>query len=209
MGGRVNADNLVHREALMARELQARNPSTMNVEMFANHDGDHALRALLRLLDEDGDGQLSVQEKQHARIVIFGHSWGASEAVNLANRLDRLSIPVLLTVQVDSVQKQKENDRRIPANVLEAVNFYQSEGMLHGRAKIQAADPAKTHVLGNYESNYREHPVALDGYPWFARAFMRPHIEIENDPQLWKTIEELIVTQLAEPLPATRPKPGN
>ena len=196
MGGRVGADNLVHREALMARDLQQQHPLALNATIFANHDGDHALRTVLRLLDGDGDGHLNDREKQSARIVIFGHSWGASETVTLANRLATLGIPVLLTVQVDSVQKQDENDQRIPANVHEAINFYQSEGLLHGRVLIEAADPGKTRVLGNFQSSYRAHPVSCAGYPWFARAFMHSHIEIENDPKVWAKIEALILTKL-------------
>jgi hypothetical protein len=209
MGGRVGANNLVHREALLTRDLQQQHPLTLDASIFANHNGDTALRLVLHLLDRDGDGQLSESEKQAARIVIFGHSWGASETVNLADRLAVLGIPVLLTLQVDSVQKQKENDRRIPANVHEAINFYQTEGLLHGRTRIEAADPARTHILGNFKSDYRSKPVSCAGYPWFARAFMRPHIEIENDPQVWSTIEALILTKLPPPETLRASHPGH
>jgi hypothetical protein len=92
---------------------------------------------------------------------------------------------VLLTVQVDSVQKSHQNDGSIPPNVREAINFYQSESVLHGRSFIEAMDPEKTASLGNYESTYRTNPVSCAGYLWFARAFMKPHIEIENDPSVW------------------------
>ena len=54
------------------------------------------------------------------RIVIFGMSWGASEAVTLARQLEADDIPVLLTVQVDSIAKIGEDDELIPANVSEA-----------------------------------------------------------------------------------------
>jgi hypothetical protein len=47
-----------------------------------------------------------------------------------------------------------------------------------------------------YESNYREHPVSCADYPWFARTFMRPHIEIENDPSVWNRIEGLIRAEI-------------
>ena len=203
MGGRIKGDNFVHMEARMAKELQQRYPLAVHAAVFANHDGHVALRTVLQLLDKDRDGRLSSQEKEAARIIIFGHSWGASETVTLARRLNQLSIPVLLTIQVDSVQKSNQNDGSIPPNVREAINFYQTEGLLHGRSFIEAMDPKKTTILGNYESTYRKNPVSCAGYPWFARAFMKSHIEIENDPSVWSKIEALIRTKVLE---ATSPK---
>jgi len=193
MGGRVRAGNLIHREALMARDLQQRYPDAIHAAVFANHDGDRALHAVLQMLDSGEKGvHPTPREKAAARIVIFGHSWGGSETVALARKLNQLGIPVLLTIQVDSVEKSSENDAVIPANVQEAVNFYQSEGLLHGRRSIIAMDPKQTTILGNFESTYRTSPVSCDGYPWFARTFMKTHIEIENDPVLWTRIEALI-----------------
>jgi hypothetical protein len=32
----------------------------------------------------------------------------------------------------------------------------------------------------------------VDGFSWYARAFMKKHIEIENDPVIWGKIEALI-----------------
>jgi hypothetical protein len=196
MGGNVGANNLVHREALMAKDLQQRYPRAVDAAMFANRDGHAALEAVLSLMDEDKDGCLSAAEKSAARIVIFGHSWGASETVTLARRLNELNIPVLLTVQVDSVEKLQEHDGRIPPNVRQAINFYQSDGLLHGRSRIEAVDPRQTTVLGNFESGYKQNPVSCAGYPWYARAFMKPHIEIENDPRVWNRIEALIQSKL-------------
>ncbi len=192
MGGRVRGDNLVHREALMAKELEQRYPQVVHAAVFANHDGNLALKTVLRLIDTDGDGNVSAPERSGARIIIFGHSWGASETVTLARRLNQFSIPVLLTVQVDSVQKPGENDERIPPNVREAINFYQSDGLLHGRKVIRAANSAQTTILGNYKSSYRKHHIPCADYPWYARAFMKEHIEIENDPSVWSRIEALI-----------------
>ena len=103
---------------------------------------------------------------------------------------------MLLTVQVDSVQKRNQNDEKIPPNVREAVNFYQTEGLLRGRATIVAADPKKTTILGNYESAYRSNPVSCAGYPWYARAFMKRHIQIENDPVVWDRIEAMILAKV-------------
>jgi pimeloyl-ACP methyl ester carboxylesterase len=192
MGGNVSADNLLHREALVAQELQRLYPAGVRAEVFANHDAQNALRTVLRLLDANGDGRLSAGEKSAARIVIYGHSWGASETVTLARRLNELGVPVLLTIQVDSVEKSNEDDGSIPPNVREAVNFYQTHGLIHGRSLIAAMDPSRTTILGNYKSSYQEHPISCAGFPWLARTFMRPHIEIENDPSVWTRIEALI-----------------
>ena len=101
------------------------------------------------MLDANHDGALSTQEKVDARIAIYGHSWGASETVTLARALGVQGIPVLLTIQVDSVRKPGENDDTIPANVAQAVNFYQRTGLLHGLAAIHAADASRTRILGN------------------------------------------------------------
>ena len=194
MGGHVRAGNLVHREALLVRDLERRYPTAVRAMTFANRDEAAALHSVLSLLDTDKSGALSDDEKTAARVVIFGHSWGASEAVNLAQELDRRGVPVLLTIQVDSVRKHGEDDGSIPANVHEAVNFYQTDGVLHGRSSIQAVDPARTKILGSYESTYKVAPVSCAGFPWFARAFMKPHIEIENDVAVWDRIDAQIAS---------------
>jgi hypothetical protein len=198
MGGRIRADNTVHREATFAAQLQRDYPGEIHAEVFANRDGRNAYQEVLRLLDANHDGVLSPMEKRHARIVIYGHSWGASETVSLARRLGRDGIPVLLTVQVDSVAKKGEQDEYIPANVIQAANFYQLTGLLHGRRTIRAVDPAKTKIVGNFQLEYRDHHVQCRQYPWYARAFMRPHIEIENDPRVWTRIETMIQAKLPD-----------
>jgi hypothetical protein len=198
MGGDVSPGNLIHREALVAKDLQKRNPAAVYAEVFANHDGPAALHTITQLLDKNKNGCLTGAEKSSARIVIFGHSWGASEGITLARRLNQLSIPVLLTVQVDSVEKMNENDGSIPPNVHEAINFYQHQGLLHGRALITATDPKLTTILGNFKVSYKtaKSQVSIVDFPWYARAFMKEHIEIENDPAIWNRIEALIQTKV-------------
>src|ERR1035437_2225334 len=70
MGGNVSAGNLVHREALVAKELQKSYPDALHAAVFANHDWKKALGTVLQLLGADGDGRLSTAEKSAARIVI-------------------------------------------------------------------------------------------------------------------------------------------
>jgi hypothetical protein len=196
LGGFVNRDNPIHLEVQLAKRLSHDTASGLLVRMFENRRGGDAYREIVRMLDVDHDGKLSTEEKKKGRIAIFGHSWGASETVTLARILGRADIPVLLTVQVDSVRKPGEDDAVIPPNVAQAVNFYQSGGILHGRAEIRAADSTRTQILGNFECDYKAKPVPLDGFSWFARTFMRPHIEIESDPAVWNRVESLIRSKL-------------
>lgn len=197
VGGFVRHDDTVHTEVQLVDRLREEYASGIYVETFENHRGKDAYRRVLRLLDANRDGKLSPEEKQSAHIIIFGHSWGASETVELARQLGKDGIPVLLTIQVDSVSKLGENDSVIPANVAEAVNFYQLDGFLHGQPKIRAANPAHTRILGNYRSDYGSKPLSCGQYPWWDRVFMRPHIQIECDPAVWNQVESLIRSNLS------------
>ena len=194
VGGLVRRDDTTHAEVQLANRLA----HDYSVRMFENRRGRPALLEVRRLLDTNHDGRLSPDEKLRARIAIYGHSWGGSETVTLARALGKDGIPVLLTVQVDSVTKLGEDDGSIPSNVAQAVNFYQRNGLLHGRAHIHAADASRTQILGNFQFDYRNNPVNCDGYPWLARVFMKPHIEIESDPSVWGQVESLIRSKLPQ-----------
>jgi hypothetical protein len=196
VGGFVHRNDTVHQEVQLANHLSKDYGSGAEVRIFENHSGRQAYNEVMRLLDSNHDGNLSAEEKRDARIVLYGHSWGASEAVALARTLQKESVNVLLTIQVDSVSKPGEDDKLIPANVAQAVNFYQLDGFLHGQRKIIAADPSHTQILGNFQFDYKNNPVKCDGYPWYARMFMKPHIEIESDPKVWNQVESLIRSKL-------------
>jgi hypothetical protein len=201
VGGFIRHDDLNHGPVRLAARLREDYPSGVYVKVFENHRGKNAHQEVLRLLGADRDGTLSVQEKQRARIIIYGHSWGGSETITLARELQKDGIPVLLTIQVDSVAKLGENDSVIPANVAHAVNFYQSNGLIHGRNEIRAADPERTNIIGNFRLDYGARPSHCAGYPWYARAFEKTHIEIECDPAVLNQVESLIRSKLP---PVTR-----
>lgn len=196
VGGFIKHDDMVHNEVQLAAILKAEYASNVHVEVFENHRGDDAHAAVLRFLDTDGDGKLSADEKNDARIVIYGHSWGGSETVALARRLEKDGIPVLLTIQVDSVQKPGEDDSLIPANVAQAINFYQIDGLLHGRPQIRPEDSSRTQILGNFRLTYKSHALTCTGYPLMASIFEKPHIEIECDPRVWNQVGTLIRSKL-------------
>jgi len=131
VGGFVKHDDSVHSPVQLAARLRQDYPSGMHVEAFENRRREEAHSAIVRLLDANHDGRLSPEEKQGARIVIYGISWGPSESLMLARELQAEGIPVLLTIQVDSISKFRQNDALIPGNVAEAANFYQPDGLLH------------------------------------------------------------------------------
>ena len=199
VGGFVSHDNLRHGPVRLAQRIQRAAPKDTYVAVFENRRRKSAYDTVIRLLDIDHDGGLSAEEKTRARIIVFGHSWGAAAAVLLARDLQKSGVPVLLTVQVDSVAKIWQNDSVIPGNVAEAVNFYQPHGILHGRAKITAADPAKTEILGNYRIDYKKNPVACTDESRVERFFTPGHMQSECDPHLWSVIENMLRQRLSPP----------
>ena len=198
-GGFVRHDNPHHGPVQLAQRIQADVPAGAYVQVFENRHRKSALRTICRLLDADHDGNLSEQEKANARVILFGHSWGASAVVVLARELDRMGIPVLLTVQVDSVAKLWQHDGIIPDNVERAANFYQPHGLIHGRSVIRAANQLKTEILGNYRFDYRQAPVRCVGTSWFDRTFTPSHMQSQCDPHLWGEVESLVLERVGVP----------
>jgi hypothetical protein len=198
MGGMVKRDAPFRNEVQLAAKLSEQYPNSAYVDTYENARWKDARKKILSLLDTDHDGTLSPEEKRNARIILFGHSWGASATVTLARDLRSQGIPVLLTVQVDSVQKMGQKDDVIPSNVAEAINFFQPDGLLHGRTLIRAEDPSKTRILGNQALSYKNAALSCKGYPWQQRVFAKEHMYIECDPQLWAQIESLIRSKLPQ-----------
>jgi len=196
VGGFVTPDNPHHGVVQTAQRMRQLLPAGTYVRVFENRHRKEAYRAILRQLDMDHDGRLSLLEKSRAHIVLFGQSWGAAAVVSLARDLQRKGVPVLMTVQVDSVAKLWQNDSVIPSNVDEAVNFYQPHGLVHGRRRIVAADPNRTEILGNYLVDYRKHPVHCSAASWFDRWITPSHMQSECDPHLWSEIETLVQHRL-------------
>ncbi len=195
VGGFIRHDNLAHSEVQLAARLRQAYPSGVDLGTFESYHKGQARNWVLGLLDSNHDGTLTTGEKQDARIIIYGHSWGGSEAIDLARELEKDGIPVLLTVQVDSISFL-HNDRVIPANVARAANFYQLNGLLRGQSDIRAADPGRTSIIGNFRSDYRASPYSCEKYPWYDRVFVRTHTQIECDAAVWKHAEALIRSEL-------------
>jgi hypothetical protein len=202
VGGFVSTKDTKHPEVQFAAYLRDRYPS-LHAEVFGNHHGRKALHELLRVLDTDHDGVLSSLEKEQATVILYGHSWGATETVEFARELDRRGIPVALTIQVDTIGKPFHKESALSPNVASAINFYQSGGPLHGQPVILATNPERTKILGNLHMTYEDRPINCDNYSWYSRKLNKPHHLIENDFRVWDEIAVLIDSNLTGVTPST------
>lgn len=171
--------------------LKLRQTPEVSAESIENRRVGTALRFIEKSLDTNGDRVLSTDERRQARIILYGQSLGGQAILRLARALNKRGIPVLLTVQVDSVGR---TDHIIPSNVRAAVNFYQHELLtVWGETKISAADPQKTTILANKQFHY---PPLLSDAPkpntWVRWRFGGGHARMEADPIVWKEVESYI-----------------
>lgn len=202
VGGFVHTDDLRHSEVQIARQIRRSYSDRVQVRVFENRQERQARSFVLDWLNGAEQATRGGGESPGTPIIIFGHSWGASAAVSLARELERRGVPISLIIQVDSVSRVGENDSVIPPNVAEAVNFYQPDGMLHGRSKITAADPSRTRILGNFRFKYEKEPAECRSYPWYDRLLFKGHTAIECDPAVWSQVEALIKVRLPDVSPA-------
>ncbi len=145
-------------------------------------------------LDTNQDGKLDEHERAQARVVLFGHSMGAASVVSVAKSLNKLQIPVLLTVQVDSIGS---GAGLIPPNVAKAANFYQRDShFLRGREHIRAENPEKTTILGNTRYCYKDKYVDLSSITMAERIAGGAHTKMEFDPEVWNEVEKLILAEI-------------
>jgi hypothetical protein len=199
LGGFVRHDEPHHPEVRLIQDLRQDYPKDVYFGLFENRKVSVAYHTILKLLGTTEGDALSDDKKRRARIVLFGHSWGASAVVSLSLKLERAGIPVTLTIQIDSVAKPFQNDWLIPANVLEAVNFYQTHGLIQGRQKIVPADPAHTTILGNFLWEYKGEPAECYGFSWRGRLLSKGHTQIECDQKVWLQVKALLGSILVEP----------
>ena len=179
----------------LALRLRERQLPGVYVETGGNHDRRMLLRFVREALDRDGDRRISAAEAQAVGVVIYGQSWGGAAALKLARELGRLKVPVLLTVQVDSVGL---HDGEIPANVERALNLYQRDpGPIRGRAWIRAEDPARTRIAGNEQYSYLGREVDMSDYPAIARRMAISHFKMDNDPAVWQRVERAVLEAIA------------
>lgn len=180
--------------------LKLRQQPGVYAESISNHRRSLALKFIRKAFDANHNIRLDPEEIANARIILFGQSWGGAAAVETARDLQKLGIPILLTVQVDSVGI---HDGMIPANVLAAVNFYQRDRFttIRGQSNIRAADPANTTILGNFKMSYADRDLDLSNASVRRRIFGGSHTKMELDPLVWNRVEQYITNAIARRLP--------
>src|SRR5262245_42308411 len=104
-------------------------------EALENKKRGLAIELIRKAFDRNRDGELDEQERTSVRLILYGQSFGGAATVKLARQLKTMSVPVLLTVQIDSVGR---GDKIIPSNVARAANPFQRNGLfIRGEPQIR------------------------------------------------------------------------
>ncbi len=194
LGGRDDWDDDKRSLRRLALKLRARRLPGLHVETVENTKRNVALRLVREAFDRNRDGTLDAPERKAARLIVYGQSFGGAAVVKFARQLQELGVPILLTVQIDSVGL---GDGKIPANVRRAANLYQRDGLLiEGEAPVVAEDPQRTEILGNFLYVYKDKEIDLSHESWWRKIFRIPHLKMENDPEVWAHVERLILDEV-------------
>lgn len=195
LGGRQRWDETSRGVRQLATRLDDMSIPQLEIETFQNRRRDLAMEFIKNALDRNEDNFIDVQERASARLILYGQSLGGSAVVKLSRDLEKLDIPVLLTVQVDSVGW---SDHSIPANVFRAANLFQrNDWIFKGEDKIFAEDPLATSITANIEFDYSMKEVDMSAMPWQRRLFSTPHSKMDADPEVWSIVEKLILDEVS------------
>ncbi|HEX4947912.1 MAG TPA: hypothetical protein VFZ34_14665 [Blastocatellia bacterium] len=194
MGGREPWDNPHRGVRKLALKLRAEWADKVQVETVENKKRPLALELIRRAFDRNQDGALDAQEQSRIKLILYGQSFGGAAVVKLARQLNEINVPILLTVQVDSVGR---DDGLIPANVARAANLFQRNGrLIRGEPQLRAEAPSRTTIIGNFEFDYRAKKVDLSEVSWLNKAFRTAHTQMDFDPTVWAKVEALIVDEI-------------
>jgi hypothetical protein len=191
MGGRESWDNHKRGVRKLALKLRARKLPGVHVETVENKKRGLAVELIRNAFDRDRDGRLDERERASVRVIIYGQSFGGAAVVKLARQLKQMGVPVLMTLQVDSVGR---GDKVIPSNVARAANLFQRDGLLiKGEREISAEDPTTTTIVGNFNFDYDGKKIDLSEVSWLKRLFQTAHTKMDHDPEVWALAERLIL----------------
>ena len=178
----------------LPRSFRAMRHPSLHVETVENRKRGLAIELIKKALDRNGNGRLEAEERASARLILYGQSFGGAAVVKLARQLDKLGVPVLLTVQIDSVGR---GDGRISSQRGPCCQSLSKKRCSDQReAPIVAEDPLRTTILGNFEFDYRQKRIDISAVPWHKKIFREAHTKMEHDPEVWEKVEDLIMREL-------------
>jgi len=193
-GGREPWNNEKHCVRRLALKLRSMNLAGLYIETIENKKRSLAIELITNAFDRNGDGKLDHEELASARLILYGQSFGAAGVVKLARQLKLIGVPVLLTIQIDSVGR---NDSLIPSNVAAAANFFQRNGwFIRGQPEIRAEDPTRTTIIGNFRYDYSHSRIDISKVSWLKKSFRFAHTRMEYDDEVWSRVEALIVNSI-------------
>ena len=129
--------------------LRALNHPDLCVRTFSAYTWWHGYHWVRSKFGIAGSQVLSSEELAAGpKVIVYGHSFGGWATHSLSRRLQGNGIPVVLTVQIDTVGIK---DTAVPTNVGEAANYHRKAFFPpYGQSEIYATDPGKTRILGNF-----------------------------------------------------------
>ncbi len=194
-GGRDSWDDPKPGVARLAQKLRSLNLPGVHVDTVENQKRNLAMKLIRNAFDFDGNRHLTEDGKKNVRLIVYGMSFGGAAVVKLARQLDEENLPILLTVQVDSIGR---DDAEIPPNVKRAANLFQRSGkIIHGEPEIRAQDPSRTQILGNFEYDYRNSSIDISNVSWIKKIFRAAHTKMDHDPAVWSSVEQLILEEIS------------
>jgi hypothetical protein len=205
LGGMERWDDKSRGVRQVAIKLEAMNLPNVHVESFENRERDLAINFIQNAFDYNQNGFLDAWERDSARLILYGHSLGGAAVVEISRELKKMGVPVLLTVQIDSVDLVYD-DHIIPSNVKRAANLFQNDGgILRGEDKIEPENPNKTEILANIRFDYRDKNVDVSRLSWERKLFPIAHVKMEADPEVWLTVEKMILSEIVATSDQTLP----
>jgi hypothetical protein len=196
VGGRESWKDETQGVRKFALALRGQNLEGVFVETVRNNKKRVAMELIRNAFDRNRDGRLDESECASARLVLYGQSFGGAAVIKLARQLEKIKVPVLLTVQIDSVGR---NDGFVPANVIRAANLFQRNGpIIKGERQIRAQQPGATTIVGNFEFDYRHKKIDISGVSWIKKLLRTAHTKT-----VWSLVQKLILESISLEKPAT------
>ena len=182
----------------LAMKIDGLKISNVHIETLENRKRDLAIRYIRNTFDHDQNGFLDDRERGSVRLILYGHSLGGAAVVEISRELKKMGVPILLTVQIDSVDLIYD-DHLIPSNVKRAANLFQNDGwILRGEDKIEPENPDKTKIIANIRFDYGNKNIDMSSLSWERKLFSLPHTKMDADPEVWATVEQMILSELID-----------